>query len=268
MWSSIFCVAGAPDDHVYTISLSRDSTLKEVFDSGLRPLNVSGLERMTCSVANKHISIVLPNDIHFEILSRITNFNVNGNNELTRVELLGAKSLTPDEGYEAMLRFSNLLRKPEAPLKGFIDRVRLNPVASDEGYWIASPSGEMPRLSVGLDTTFDREKPMSLNVIIQWNRSRADSPLRREQITPPPGYESFSMSPLPNAPALPALPLATGSRAAHNQVLTNPQKSSPPTALATSTPSADQQGASKSRRWPIDRFEHTDHFWVNRHIYD
>jgi hypothetical protein len=163
----------------YVVDFSNDDTLKPVFDSGLRPRNLRGIERITCSIESV-------NDVAFRIWgktvpirARSIKFDVDGNDQLVSVIAYGKDKFTVDEAFDVMRKFQQMIGVPEAPLRAFIEQVKRSRYYMGDGYGIATELKKPPVLGISLQPSFDKSTPLSLMVAIDWKRRIRKSPIRK-----------------------------------------------------------------------------------------
>jgi len=79
-----------------TIDLRQPANLKMIFDGGLRPWRLQGLEKSCCVVEESYITVILPNAAPFTIHVRGADFHVLAGNELSTIDLFGVNTSLPE----------------------------------------------------------------------------------------------------------------------------------------------------------------------------
>lgn len=192
------------------LRLSQAGTLKDVFDSGLRPYRFPSLERTTLEV--KHVRMVIELESGKtlpEISTEWMNIKMFNDGELAHMEgatpsldLLRAKSQM-----EKWLRYDSA-GKTEADLDSYLKAVEVDPLDFDDPYrgrpdgcaitWREpgqGTSGGGAQCSVWFRKTFSQKQPLRIYFKFSWgaNRPQKDRKGYRIPIPPPPGYEHVSM---------------------------------------------------------------------------
>jgi len=174
------------------IDFRSSDNLKAVYDAGFRPWRSTML---TCNVTDKNISIVLPEDAQFSLLSEVATFSVLANDQLGRVDLTG-EVMSTDEAVAKINEICNNLRLPaeglDQAIPSFEDR------ASKPTIW--NTRGKKGNISVFI--TLDRldfidHLGAKVYVTLDWKREGIPPKFPTTPMQPPAGYEHESMAPPP-----------------------------------------------------------------------
>jgi hypothetical protein len=190
------------------LKLSQAGTLKDVFDSGLRPYRFPGLEDSMIEV--KHIRLVIhlaSGKILPEIPTEWLNIKMFDDGELANIE--GATpQISLDKSRVEMLKWLNFGERSQTDLEVFLKAVKDDHLDFDDPYrgrsdgfgigwkepgW--SQQGGGAHCGVGFRKTFSQEEPLRLYFSFSWesNRPLKDAKSYSIPIPPPPGYEHVSM---------------------------------------------------------------------------
>lgn len=194
-----------PEAH---LKLSQAGTLKDVFDSGLRPYRFPGLENSTLEV--KHVRLVThlaSGKVLPEINAEWLNIKMFNDGELSQIEgatpqlsLLEAKAEMLKwlpYGTRPTVDLDKYLKAVEADPLDFDDPFRGLPDGSDVGWkepgWMTRGGG--PQCGFWFRKTFSKAQPLKLYFIFSWglNRKSKDAKSYDIPIPPPPEYEHVSM---------------------------------------------------------------------------
>jgi hypothetical protein len=190
------------------LRLSQAGTLKDVFDSGLRPYRFPGLENSTLEV--KHIRLVTrlaSGKVLPEINAEWINIKMFDDGELAHME--GATpQLSLDQARIEMLKWLPYGNRPTVDLDNFLKAVKTDPLDFDDPYrglpdgcavrwkepgWQEQGGG--PQCTIWFRKTFSGIEPLKLYFKFSWGSNRP-SKMRTGYsipIPPPPGYEHVSM---------------------------------------------------------------------------
>ena len=190
------------------LKLSQAGTLKDVFDSGLRPYRFPGLEKSTLEVKHIRLIIELASGKNLPtIKTEWLNIKMFDDGELAHME--GATPrLSLEQARMEMLHWLPHGTRSEKNLDDYLEAVKNDPVNFDDPYqglpdgcavrwkepgWQEKGGG--PQCTIWFRKTFSEVEPLKLYFKISWGSNR---PLRarksyRVPIPPPPGYEHVSM---------------------------------------------------------------------------
>src|SRR5689334_21947160 len=85
---------------LYTVDFSSDHTLKPVFDAGLRPKIIRGLELVSCELRDKRIAFILKSGTRIVINAQSVEFTVHRDDNIGEVQAL-TKSLSIEDAFAA-----------------------------------------------------------------------------------------------------------------------------------------------------------------------
>ena len=194
------------------LKFSQAGTLKDVFDSGLRPYRFPGMENTT--LESKHLSLVILLEsgkrlplLRIEML-RIKPFR---DGEISLIEGYTPK-LTLAQAREEMLKWFPYgeNKRSEQELDHYLAAVKKDHLDFDDPYrglpdgcgigWYEpgfKTKGGGPQIGIGFRKTASQTHPLSLHFNMSWglNRSSKDrSVYRTDPIEPPTGYEDVDMT--------------------------------------------------------------------------
>jgi len=194
-----------PEAH---LKLSQAGTLKDVFDSGLRPYRFPGLENSILEV--KHVRLVT-NLASGKVLPQINaewlNIKMFDDGEISQIE--GATpQLSLQEARVEMLKWLPYGTRPKEDLDQYLKAVEADPLDFDDPFrglphgcdvgweepgWMTRGGG--PQCGFWFRKTFSKDQPLKLYFIFSWglNRKSRDAKSYDIPIPPPPGYEHVSM---------------------------------------------------------------------------
>lgn len=193
------------------LKLSQAGTLKDLFDSGLRPYRHPGLENSMLEV--KHVNLVINTGsgkklppLKIEVMN-ITPFS---DGEISTIEGFTPR-LTLAQAKEEILRWFpyGVNKRYEQELDHYLAAVEKDPLDFDDPYrgfpdgfgvgWyepgFKSRSGG-PQIGIGFRKTASQTHPLSLYFSFSWRLNRPSKDAKRYQtpIPPPPGYEHVDMT--------------------------------------------------------------------------
>jgi hypothetical protein len=190
------------------LRLSQAGTLKDIFDSGLRPYRFPGLENSTLEV--KHIRLVThlaSGKVLPEINAEWLNIKMFNDGELSQFE--GATpQLSLLEARAEMSKWLPYGARPTEDLDKYLKAVEADPLDFDDPFrglpdgcdvgwkepgWMTRGGG--PQCGFWFRKTFSEAQPLKLYFIFSWglNRKSKDAKSYDIPIPPPPGYEHVSM---------------------------------------------------------------------------
>ena len=208
----VYVFAPRPAPHpapvaVGTIDLRQGTNLKMIFDGGLRPYRLQGLESRCCVFGETSLTVILPHASPFEFKTDRASIDVLAGNEIDSIDLFGENTTVP----EAVALTKQICKAWGIPPTGLDDAV--------------AHLGAMPGDSEGWGTEFNQPgirawvtfKPLYYNPLfyplnnvgafVNAGFILGDHPhgmkFLTQPIQPPPGYESVSMNPPPRVIAFP-----------------------------------------------------------------
>jgi hypothetical protein len=190
------------------LKLSQAATLKEVFDSGLRPYRFPGCETTTLEV--KHLRLIThlrPEKILPEICVEWINISMFDDGQISQIEGTTPQLSLQDAKVE-MMKWLSYGGRSEKDLDDYLKAVEADPLNFDDpyrgfsdGYGVGWKEPEWSKLGggahcgLGFRKTFSNAQPLALHFSFSWssNRPLKDANSYEIPIPPPPGYENVSM---------------------------------------------------------------------------
>lgn len=192
------------------LKLSRAGTLKDFFDSGLRPYRHPGLEKTTLEV--KHLNLL----IHLDSGKKLPPLPV----ELINIKMFSDGNISTFDGFTPRLTVTEARAemvkwlpfsangRTEADLNAYLKKVEADYIDFDDPYrgdpsgcgigwrepgWETKGGG--PDCSVWFRKSMSETHPLKLYFSFSWRLNRPSKEARsyRVPIPPPPGYEHVSM---------------------------------------------------------------------------
>jgi hypothetical protein len=192
------------------LNLSKTGTLKDLFDSGLRPYRHPGLEKTTLEV--KHLNL----SIHLDSGKKLPSLPV----ELINVKMFSDGNISTFDGFTPKLTLTDARAemmkwlpfsangRTEADLNAYLKKVEADYIDFDDPYrgdpsgcgigwrepdWETKGGG--PDCSVWFRKSMSETHPLKLYFSFSWRLNRPSKEARsyRFPIPPPPGYEHVSM---------------------------------------------------------------------------
>lgn len=172
------------------LDLKENLTLRDVFDYGFRPRQVSFSRsslieqrdiQFSFRVYGRTYPIIDAAKIEFDVLenNKISTINV-----FTSGDLDNLKYLSEEEAYEVAKKFNGE------------DRDKWTKTALSWSWPLFERQSNFG-CGVGLLKTYNEEKPYALGFTAKWNYPLSEIRTRQGPIEPPEGYEDWSMEPLP-----------------------------------------------------------------------
>jgi hypothetical protein len=187
----------------FTLSFSRQGTLKDVFDAGLRPYRFPSLEQSVLEAKHARITVVQQDGESLpEFDSALLEIDPLSNGLLYSIEMNTYK-MSLDKARTLMLRWLYKGNRTAQQLENFLNAVKANYLDYDDPFRGMSDkfvtqwkdSSEV-RYAIWFSNAFDPAQPLIFNLKIDWSRIRTPKESRSfymQPIPPPPGYENVSM---------------------------------------------------------------------------
>jgi ABC-type proline/glycine betaine transport system permease subunit len=190
------------------IDLRRGDNLKMIFDGGLRPYRLQGLESSCCVVDRATVTVIVPRTSPFTIKVDRASIDVLDGNQIASIDLFGLNTSVP----EAVTLTKTICGAWNVPTTGLGDAV--------------AHLGTRPETGKGWGTEFNQPKiraqvtfqPLYYNPLFYFNNVGGyvnvtfilgdhfnGMKFLTHPIQPPPGYENISMNPPPRVVAFPSL---------------------------------------------------------------
>jgi hypothetical protein len=211
-WVILMAVAAPPliaqtDTNVYRLNLRGRGTLTDVFESGLRPKQLSSSDTYHCFVDFKLIQFDLGENITVTIPVELCDFKVFGTNQSLSEIRANTFPLTLDEARGWMSPICRTFGKSQAQLDAFLEKVghghrRFGWLGNEdeEGFGVGTPrpAPESGRAAIvaGLRSYGgNTNTPVEIAVSVYWEPPRREFLGPLVPLQPPKGYEQFSMAP-------------------------------------------------------------------------
>jgi hypothetical protein len=225
-WATLFClVTNLAAD---AIDFTKGHNLKEVFDAGVQPWRLQGLEGSQCIVTNQEVSFLFTDSKPFSLNAQIATFKVLAGNELTGMDVISEVMPFQDAVNKTQEIYDDL-GMDKKPLDDFI--AGLGKVVYQRLYWGGHVQKDDQRIQVTFTPlatpNFDTAK---VYVTVDFGPFGQPMKFLTGPIQPPPGYENVSMDPPPLTPSAHPFP---GTRDSYYYINEAKQKGLDP---LTSTP--------------------------------
>ncbi len=177
------------------IDLRQGGDLKLLFDAGLRPKRIPGLERSKVQVGPVRLRIVLPDGRSFDIDIGRGEFGVIPGNLLYLAELFGVTEPVP----QAIERARAICGSANISDLGLEEQAStLGPLPDSDKVWFRTGGNGGVRVSVTFHPVWSPNHVQAqVWVALQWSRAPGSIHSLDEPIQPPPGFEDVSMDPAP-----------------------------------------------------------------------
>ena len=182
----------------YRIDFEKFEPYQAVFESGLRPVRVPGLENSMCNIHNTEVMIVLPDGHRFELPVRSGDVSLCAGNLIPSIVII-----CPNQGLEVAARLTyQMCAGLEASTQGLekvLHRFRTNPdddALESVNNWRGYVTQGGVNVSITLQGIHVLTKVlMRVRVSLHWNLSPMQMLPLMEPIQPPAGFERVSMEP-------------------------------------------------------------------------
>jgi hypothetical protein len=185
------------------IRLSPEGTLKDLFDSGLRPFRHPSLENSSLQVKHIKAIVVQPNGFRLpEYEAETIDISVRGDGTLGLMEFRKAAS-TPEESRAEMMRWIHLGQRPkrtEKELDEYLAAAKADPLnfsglgkGFTHEFRIAWRDEHQIRYNLWFLDCANAEKPFAVSMTIGFP-DRPRTSYYSSPIPPPPGYEHVDMT--------------------------------------------------------------------------
>lgn len=182
----------------------RDLSWKTVFDNGLRPKHVPGLERKKVECVDQEINFRYKDESSFSLDRGRLMMELQSDDSIRVIEHVSRVPVTREEGTKRMGRFhelfgSKLLRKGTVP--PLMDKEHGSVRALSDYYAAAEDEGYT--IHFGFTSSFQKEKPLIpvFMIALRHDMKAVPPPIRRTAVEPPEGYEWYSLDPGVSTPS-------------------------------------------------------------------
>lgn len=186
-------IAAPAGDARYLIDFSESDNLKVLFDAGLRPSRVLGLESQECEIGTARLAIRLPGSPEFDIDIERASFDILRGNAIASARFFGVDEPVP-LAVERVKRICAAMGLSTEGLDALVGN--LGTAIDPKKRWHRSRRRNGVQASVTFYPMFYRRGvEVQTWVGIQWLRRTGEYHLLEEPIQPPPGYEHVLMDP-------------------------------------------------------------------------
>jgi hypothetical protein len=186
--------AAVPVEFVYP----RDLSWKAVFDNGLRPKHIPGLERKKVECVDQEINFRYKDESLFSLDRGRLMMELQSDDSIRVIEHMSRVPVTREEGTKRMVRFhelfgNKLLRKGTVP--PLMDKEHGSVRALSDYYAAAEDEGYT--IHFGFTSSFQKDKPLIpvFMIALRHDMKAVPPPIRRTAVEPPEGYEWYSLDP-------------------------------------------------------------------------
>jgi hypothetical protein len=184
----------------YTVDFSKTDNLKAVFDAGLRPWRLLGLENSVCMLGKENLKIVMSGNANFTLKANMVSMEVLEGNHLYSVDLNTAP-MTIDAAADVARDVCKGLNIDSKGLDVFVAGI------GGPARGVPAWGGHAKINGVFIQVRFETLPSFTRNlaqvaITIRWP---VPSPVLSAEhpIRPPPGYENVSMDPTKDNPSTP-----------------------------------------------------------------
>lgn|SRR5882724_4642918 len=179
------------------IDLRRGDNLKLLFDAGLRPTRIPGLEKSKIQIGPTQLRIILPDGRNFDVDVERGEFGVIPGNLLYLAELFGVTEPVP----RAIERARAICGTANISDAGLEEKANtLGSLPDSDKAWFKSGGNGGVKVSVTFHPVWSMNQVKAqVWVALQWPRAAGSIHSLDEPIQPPPGFEDVSMEPAPPA---------------------------------------------------------------------
>lgn len=185
----------------YTLEVSKEGSLKDIFDAGLRPYYWPNTQGDTLEFKHANLTLVTSEGVKLPMFST----------EYSKIEIQPAgilaltligQSLTVEEAYHEMSQWLSFIGKSEDHLERFLEAVESDPVGFDDQNFGTAPEGFsggwIDGNKVGYGVRFQKAYnpvvPVRIYLTVGWSRLRTKAERRNfyhKPVSPPEGYEEY-----------------------------------------------------------------------------
>ena len=184
----------------YSIKLSEDLSLKELFDSGLRPTNVYQAQFVKCEVNDADFALAL-DSVTLNFNAAKATFHISSDNNVSEAEFV-SRNLSLEDAYsQAVQIFSTFGGAPNNLEEAFREVQKSRSFAPLREIGVRAskkePEVRIFFLAGDFNPASPEDKYVRIALSAYWmEKAQNRKSLRKQPIEPPPGYESFDMAPV------------------------------------------------------------------------
>jgi hypothetical protein len=187
-----------------TLSYPDGISWESVFDSGLRPKYISGLERVMTECRDQELRVEIGDETNSLMLDKgRLSIELMHDDRVRLFEHISRVPISMAEGEHRLIRFrevfsENLVRAGTMPV--IMDERTGSVMAVSDQYAVAKIGNHA--FTYGFTPSFQKEVPLIPVFQLAWIRSEGEKspPIRRETVMPPEGYEWYSLDPYVHTP--------------------------------------------------------------------
>jgi hypothetical protein len=172
---------------------------KEIFDSGLRPKHIAGLERKKAECRDQQLDFRFKKSPLFHLDEGRLMFELRSDDSIRIIEHISRVPITMDEGTKRMKEFHDLFTtelKRSGSVPPLMDPERGGVAATSDYYAAAEDQGYT--IHYGFTGSAHPVTPLVpvFMIALRHRMNSPDLPIRRKIVEPPAGYESHDMTPI------------------------------------------------------------------------
>lgn len=193
----------------YTLHLKEGLTLKDVFDAGIHPRQIRGMNSRAAIFKADSFTMVFPNGKSLTTKIGYGEFRVKEGKSIMTISFYETINTGIQEGLERLIRYNGILLRAgqsKEEIRAYINKVR-----EAEDHWVGTTFGlsnaeftESWKGSIIVNQSHNYEKPFQFI----FNAALRDVPRKdsiemfrhKQPLSAPEGYEHLSMDPEPLAP--------------------------------------------------------------------
>jgi len=196
-----FAAAADAPAVIHTVDFRQTDNLKAIFDAGIRPTRVLGLESEDCEFGKERLRFLLPGNLDFSVDSESCDVSVLAENKIVSIALY-APQMKLAEGIEYTRKVATELGMDTKDL----DQKKIDDGSRDYVDKLPAWSGYLAKgnIEIQLRLEYARTRYIAfteLRVGISWDQPGSITHPLMDPIQPPPGYENVSMDPPPPIPS-------------------------------------------------------------------
>jgi len=172
---------------------------KEIFDSGLRPKHIAGLERKKAECRDQQLDFRFKQSPLFHLDDGRLMFELRSDDSIRIIEHISRVPITMEEGRKRMKEFHDLFTtelKRSGSVPPLMDPERGGVAATSDYYAAAEDQGYT--IHYGFTGSAHPVTPLVpvFMIALRHKMDILDLPIRRKTVEPPEGYESHDMTPV------------------------------------------------------------------------
>jgi len=190
-----FATAADAPAVIHIIDFRQTDNLKAIFDAGIHPFRIPGLEDTECEFDREKLRVLLPGNLNFSVDSDLCQISVLADNKIISIGLYAPK-MKLDDGIEYTRKIANELGMDTKNL----DQTKIDDGSRDYVDKLSAWTGYLAKVNVEIQLRLhyvhtDYEAFTELYVGVSWDQPGGITHPLMGPIQPPPGYENISMDP-------------------------------------------------------------------------